>query len=130
MPVFLSDDWIAALVDAAAAAPRVEALDDVALTVLQVVEIAPGQEVRYHLRIADGAVVVSPGSTDQADLTLYVDSPTARALHSGELNAQRALATGRLRVRGDLNRMLGSGDAFAALGDLFAGVRSETTYDA
>jgi alkyl sulfatase BDS1-like metallo-beta-lactamase superfamily hydrolase len=130
MPVFLSDEWIAALDEVATAAAPVEALAGVALTVLQVVEVAPDREVRYHLRIEDGSVHVAPGSTDDADLTLFVDGTTARALHAGELNAQRALASGHLRVRGDLNRMLGSGDAFAVLGDLFAGVRAETTYDA
>ncbi len=130
MPVFLSDEWIAALDEVATAAAPVEALAGLSLTVLQVVEESPDRQVRYQLRIEDRSVHVVPGSTDDADLTLFVDGATARALHTGELNAQRALASGHLRVRGDLNRMLGSGDVLAVLGDLFAGVRAETTYDA
>ena len=130
MPEFLSDDWIAALDAHSIAVETSAALDGLTLIVQQVVRLPDGGDVRYHLTIADGRVRVAAGDAPRADITLTSDYETARALQSGALNAQHALATGRLRLGGDLNQLLGRADALAAIGDVFVRVREATTYDA
>lgn len=127
MPEFLSDEWVAAL---DAAGIERGAVGEVTLVVQQVVSRPGGTEVRYHLTITDGQVRVAGGDAPDPHVTFSADYEAARAIQQGELNAQHALAHGRLRVGGDLNRLLGQADGFAAIGDVFRSVRAETTYDA
>src|SRR5580704_7744274 len=106
MPRYLSPEWVqafnAALSDldltaaiAAAGADSLTASDGV-FAVAQVVTSAPDDigapagEVRTVL------------SVNHDDVTIVVDYPDALAIASGELEAADALATGRVRVRGEL----------------------------
>ena len=99
------------------------------MTVQQVVQGAPNGEVRYYVTIDRGGVRVRPGSADSPDLTLFADYDVARAINAGTANAQDALAVGRLKIKGRLEQLLGHEDAFAVLDDVFASVRSGTTYE-
>jgi predicted lipid carrier protein YhbT len=118
MPVFLSDEWIDALAEAAAeAAPRADAR----VAIRQVVD-----DVSWTVRVADGAVSVDRGAL--ADLTLSSDAVTAAAMARGELAAADALASGRLRVAGDLSVLLGAADGLAGIDAVYAGVRDATTF--
>jgi hypothetical protein len=46
----------------------------------------------------------------------------------GELAAQDAFATARLRIGGDLSKLLAAADGLAGLDAAYAGVRADTTY--
>jgi len=130
MAVFLSPEWVAELDTAARATDAATTRsDDLTLTVQQVVQGAPNGEVRYYVTIARGGVRVRPGSADSPDLTLFADYDVARAINAGTANAQDALAVGRLKIKGRLEQLLGHEDAFAVLDDVFASVRSGTTYE-
>ena len=59
-----------------------------------------------------------------ADVCLETDYATAVALARGEMNAQAALADGRLRVSGDVARLAAHAAALARLDDVFAAVRA------
>jgi hypothetical protein len=128
---FLSDEWIRALGRAARAAGDRAATDDV-LVVEPVVRVVPGRgEVRYRVTCATTVLDVSPSSAASsrpADVRIETDYPTAVALARGELNAQVALADGRLTVSGDVARLSVHAGAVARLGDLFAEVRASTTF--
>ena len=132
MAEFLSDEWIRALGDAARAGGDHDPADEV-LVVETLVRRVPGRrEVCYRVT-CDTTVraVVLPSATDApADVRIEADYPTAAALARGELNAQTALADGRLRVSGDLARLAGHAAALARLGDVFAAVRASTTFPA
>ena len=69
-----------------------------------------------------------PPDAEVADVSLETDYPTAVALARGEMNAQSALADGRLRVSGDVARLAAHATALVRLGDLFAAVRPVTTF--
>jgi predicted lipid carrier protein YhbT len=116
--VFLSDEWIEALADAAA-----ELSVDPALTlaVQQVVE-----DVAWTVRVAGGRVSVD--RDDHADVTVATDRATAAALVGGDLATQDAFAAGRLRLGGDLTKLLASADGLAGLSAAYASVRATTTY--
>jgi len=130
MAVFLSPEWVAELDTAARATDAATTpTDDLTLTVQQVVQGAPNGEVRYYVTIDRGGVRVRPGSADSPDLTLFADYDVARAINAGTANAQDALAVGRLKIKGRLEQLLGHEDAFAVLDDVFASVRSGTTYE-
>jgi hypothetical protein len=129
---FLSDEWIRALGDAARVGADDAPVDDV-LAVEPVVRGVPGRgEVRYRVTCDASVRAVSlPSPTDApADIRIETDYATAVALARGDVNAQTALADGRLTVSGDLARLAGHAAALAKLGDLFAAVRGSTTFAA
>ena len=127
---FLTDEWIAALDDAARDAPVPAG---VTLTIQQVVTGGgdgggDGGDVRYHLVLADGRLRVHPGDAAAPDVTLVQSREVAAALSRGELNAQQALEAGRLKLRGDVGHLAREGKALVALEDVFAAVRDATSY--
>jgi hypothetical protein len=148
---FLSDEWISAL---AHAAPDHRLAAGERLVVEPVVRGVPGRdEVRYRVAFDEvGCSVASsrpdgadpahadpadadpadadPADADPADVCLETDYVTAAALARGEMNAQTALADGRLRVSGDVARLAAHASALVRLGDLFAAVRPATTFPA
>lgn len=129
MAEFLSPEWVDELDAAARASESLAARTrDLTLTVQQVVRHASGGETRYYVNIDREGVRVRPGSTDSPDLTLFVDYDVARAINAGTANAQEALATGRLRLTGRLELLVGNDEVFAAFDDVFASVRGTTTY--
>jgi putative sterol carrier protein len=125
---FLSAAWIEALDAAARAATLPEEAAAVSITIEQIVRDAPGGEARYHLRIADGRARVHPGPATAPDLRLFADYEAAVRIQRGEINAQEALASGRLKVQGEFARLVRVDDALRALEDVFAPVRAATTY--
>jgi SCP-2 sterol transfer family protein len=131
VPEFLSDEWIAALADAARAAGRSPEAHETRLVVQPVVLGVPERgEVRYQVSFGETSCgVVGPGAdAPAADVRLETDYVTAVALARGETNAQAALAAGRLRVSGDVAKLAAASGALGRLGDLFAAVRAVTTY--
>ena len=128
MTDFLSAEWIEALDAAARAARLPESASAVSITIEQVVRDAPGGESRYHLRIEDGHARVQLGPAVAPDLRLFADYDVAARIQRGEVNAQEALAAGRLKVQGRFAHLLRVDDALRALEDVFAPVRAETTY--
>jgi hypothetical protein len=129
---FLSDEWIRELGRAARGAGDHAAVDAV-LVVEPVVRGVPGRgEVCYRVTCDATVLDVTASSVSDApaDVRLETDYATAVALARNELNAQTALADGRLTVSGDVARLAGHAAAVARLGDLFAAVRASTTFPA
>jgi len=127
MAEFLSEAWIAALDRAARAAPELAAVAaDGPLVIEQRVHRAD-DEVVYALSFDSRGARVDPGPASSPDVVLVTDAATARALQRGTMNAQQAAVTGRLKLRGDVERLRSAGEALRAIGDVFAAVRSATT---
>ena len=127
MVSFLSSEWIDALDRAASTATDLAALTaGVVLVIEQEITGPDGIATQYHVTIDDGRVSVRQGPAEAATVRFQEDRDTAWAVASGELSAQRAFMTGRLRVGGDLTVLLAHGEVLAALGDVFASVRAET----
>ncbi len=64
-----------------------------------------GQEV-YSVKVADGAVAVSEGAMDGANIQLTMTPEDFLALTSGTLNSQQAFLTGKLKIKGDMQLAL------------------------
>lgn len=129
MAEFLSPEWVDELDAAARASDSLAARTrDLTFTVQQIVQHTPRGDVHYYVTADDDSVRVRSGSAASPDLTLIADYEVARAISAGTGNAQEALAAGRLKIKGGLGLLLGNEDVFAALEDVFASVRSQTTY--
>ncbi|HOC69060.1 MAG TPA: SCP2 sterol-binding domain-containing protein [Candidatus Hydrogenedentes bacterium] len=64
-----------------------------------------GEEV-FSVKVADGAVAVSEGATDGANIQLTMTPEDFLALTSGQLNSQQAFLTGKLKIKGDMQLAL------------------------
>lgn len=124
---FLTDEWIAALDEAATTDAALRELSaDLVLTIEQEVTGGPDGDVRYHVVFHHGQVSVRPGPAPDATLRFSQDYETAAAISLGSGSAQRAFMTGQLRVGGDLRVLLDHGEAMAQLHDAFGAVRART----
>jgi putative sterol carrier protein len=124
---FLSDPWIDAMTRAAeqARGPVV----DPPLVLQQVVTGHAEGEAAWSITLGAGTIVVTSGRADDPTVTYTHDVETAAAVNRGELSAQAAFMTGRLRVGGDVQVLLDRQTALAEVEDIFALVRADTTYD-
>jgi hypothetical protein len=125
---FLSSAWIADLDAVARASDRLAAIGrESPFVVEQEVSGGPSGNVSYHVVMDSEGGRVTMGPADTADVVLLTDYETALAIHRGETNAQRAIARGRVKLRGDIRQLLRRADALKAIDDVFAAVRADTT---
>lgn len=69
-------------------------------------EDGPEGEVDYYLKSSGGTSNVALGSLDDADVTVKQSYDTAAAISKGELNTQTAFMTGKLKVSGNLAKLM------------------------
>ena len=84
----------------------VVAIANTELTLQFVVTDAPDGEIRYHITVADGAAALASGTLDDADATITNTYETAVGISQGELNTQMAFMTGKLKVEGNMAKLL------------------------
>ncbi len=85
--------------------------------------------VVWHVALAEARMSVVVGAAPAGPgISITTDRRTAGALARGELNAQSALDTNRLILRGNLAALAAARGALEALGDLFGAVRATTTF--
>jgi hypothetical protein len=129
VPRYLTPDWIDAAQRAVDAdATLAAAAADVRVTVQQMVTGGPDGDVAYHVDVDHGSVRVTGGEADDPTVTFIQSWDTAAAIARGELSAQGAFMTGLIRVRGDLPELVEHGDVFGGVDDVFAELRTQTTY--
>jgi len=115
---FLSQGWIdvleAALNDdaafRAAAAGTTVALQ-------QVITTADG-EVRYWTTLTDGVVAFGIGDLDAPDATIRQSYETAAGLARRETNPVMAFMTGKIKVDGDMGRLMAMQGILSKLADV------------
>jgi putative sterol carrier protein len=98
---------------------------DVTLTIQYVVTGAPDGETRYWTRFAGGRYEAAIGEAPDADITLTQDYETAAAMDRGELIAQAAFMQGKLKVTGNIGKLLKTQDAMNAAGEAIAAIETE-----
>lgn len=107
MATFLSDDHFSLAHEALNADPGfLASIANVDLTVQFDVSGAPDGEVSYHLQVADGAVQTAIGPLEGADVTVSSDYETSQAISKGELNVQMAFMTGKIKVGGNMAKIM------------------------
>ena len=148
MPRFYSPEWIAAFNEAVAdLAPATEAGDAgggaaagtvggrARYRVAQLVAGSPEGELevvlevdgdRLHLERRDRAAGEPAGP--EPDVTVLLGYEDAAALSRGELDAARMVATGRLKVRGNLSLLVAGQALLAVAAARLAPLAASTTY--
>ncbi len=105
---FLSEDWMSGLADTVNANEAFKtAIANVSLNLQFVVTDVPdSEEVSYGIAIDGGTAAISGGELEGADATITNDYETAVAISKGELNTQMAFMTGKLKVGGDMAKIM------------------------
>ncbi|MFP4074417.1 MAG: SCP2 sterol-binding domain-containing protein [Actinomycetota bacterium] len=69
-------------------------------------EDAPDGDVNYYLKASEGTTNLAIGTLDDPDVTVKQSYDTAVAISKGELNTQTAFMTGKLKVSGNLAKLM------------------------
>jgi putative sterol carrier protein len=76
----------------------------------------PDGDVNYYLATRDGTASLSLGELDGPDVTVRQSYDTASAISKGEMNTQTAFMTGKLKVSGNLAKLMQHQSAIAQWG--------------
>ena len=69
-------------------------------------EEAPDGEVAYYLKTSGGTANLGMGTLDDPDVTVKQSYDTAVAISKGDLNTQSAFMSGKLKVSGNLAKLM------------------------
>ena len=115
---FLSEDWLNAINETLAGdADYQSATETTDLSLQFVVSDAPEGDVEYSVTMANGTTTYSPGAAEGADATIRSNHDTAMAIFKGDLNTQAAFISGKLKVEGNLAKIMMNQSAMTALAD-------------
>jgi putative sterol carrier protein len=115
---FLSEDWLNASSETLAADSDYQAATATTdLTLQFVVTDTPDGEVEYNVTMANGTTAFAPGALEGADATIRNNYETAMAISKGDLNTQAAFISGKLKVEGNLAKIMMNQSALTALAD-------------
>jgi putative sterol carrier protein len=104
---FLSEDWASDVTTALNSHEGFKnAIGAADLTIQFNTADAPEGEVDYYLRAAGGTTDLGLGSIENPDVTVKQSYDTAIAISKGELNTQTAFMTGKLKVSGNLAKLM------------------------
>jgi putative sterol carrier protein len=104
---FLSEEWASTVTDALNAHEGFKgAMGANELTLQFNVSDGPDGDVAYYMQAAGGTATVALGTVDGADVTVGQTYDTAAAISKGELNTQTAFMTGKLKVSGNLAKLM------------------------
>ena len=81
----------------------------------QVVTDAPDGEAKYYFTLDGGAAEVSLGEIQDADATITQNYETAVAINKMELNAQNAFMQGKLKISGNMMKLMQLQGVFTAM---------------
>jgi len=104
---FLSEEWTQAVQDALNANDAFRNAAGSQTAKVQQVVTTPEGEKRYWFKLESGKAELGSGDApDQVDATITQDYDTAVALSKNELTGTAAYMSGKLRVSGDLMKLM------------------------
>jgi putative sterol carrier protein len=114
---FLSEEWAQAVTDAlnssndfkTAAGRQTAKLQEV------VTDSPQGAEVKYYFSLEGGDARVALGELDGAEATISQNYETAVALDKQELNPQQAFMQGKIKISGNMMKIMQLQPVFSAL---------------
>ena len=126
MPVqFLSEEWASELKTRLNASDAFrKGIGSTSARIQQVIT-TPDGERRYWMITKDHAIDMGPGDVENPDATISQDYDTAVALAKNELTGTAAYMSGKLRVSGDLMKLMQMQGVFGTLPQAIAGIDVE-----
>ena len=107
MSKFLSEEWASQVTTALNNHQGFKnAIGDADLSIQFSTTEAPDGEVDYYLQAGGGNATMAIGTLEGADVTVKQSYDTAKAISTGELNTQTAFMTGKLKVSGNLAKLM------------------------
>ncbi|REK12818.1 MAG: hypothetical protein DWQ40_10660 [Actinobacteria bacterium] len=107
MSKFLSEEWASEATDALNSHEGFKnAIGAADLGIQFNTTDAPDGEVDYYLQTSGGNATLALGELEGADVTVKQSYDTAAAIAKGELNTQTAFMTGKLKVSGNLAKLM------------------------
>jgi putative sterol carrier protein len=104
---FLTDEWAAEVASTLNSHPGFKsAIGTTDLGILFNVTEAPSGDVAYYLKTSGGQADLAIGALDDPDVTVGSNYETAVAISKGDLNTQTAFMTGKLKVGGNLAKLM------------------------
>jgi putative sterol carrier protein len=119
---FLTETWMA---DVVAALEATDAASGMSLRLQQTVTGGPSGDASFWTVFEDGKVSGGAGELADPDVTIFQDYETAVAIARGDLIAQAAFMQGKLKVTGNMGKLLQNQDAIAALGPAMSSIETE-----
>ena len=117
MSKFLSEEWASDVTSALNGHEGFKNAIGVAdLGIQFVTEDGPEGEVDYYLSTGGGTATMELGDLESPDVTVKQSYDTAVAISKGELNTQTAFMTGKLKVSGNLAKLMMHQSAIAQWG--------------
>jgi putative sterol carrier protein len=104
---FLSEEWAQAITDALNSSEAFQkAATGQQAKIQQVVTDSPDGEVKYYFKLESGSADVSLGELADAEATISQNYDTAAAINRSELNAQNAFMQGKLKISGNMMKLM------------------------
>lgn len=104
---FLTEEWAAAVTDALNDHPGFKsAMGSAELGIQFRTTDAPQGDVLYYMTTSQGRANLAMGHLEDPDVTIAQNYETATAISQGELNTQTAFMTGKIKVSGNLARLM------------------------
>lgn len=117
MSQFLSEEWASEVTSALNTHDGfLNAIGTADLGIQFQTEDGPNGEVNYYLSTNAGNATLSLGDLDTPDVTVKQSYDTATAISKGEMNTQTAFMTGKLKVSGNLAKLMMHQSAIAQWG--------------
>jgi putative sterol carrier protein len=112
---FLSEEWINAVKEALDSNEAFKNAAGSQSAKIQQVVSTPDGEVKYFFHLDAGTLNIGLGDIDSPDATINQDYDTAVALSKNELTGTAAYMSGKLKVSGDLMKLMAMQGAFNQL---------------
>jgi putative sterol carrier protein len=107
LATFLSEEHMTAATEALNADAGFQgAMTGVDLGLQFEVTDAPDGAVSYYLSVGDGTATLALGTLDDSDASVTSDYETSAAIAKGELNVQMAFMTGKIKVGGNMAKVM------------------------
>ncbi|HEY4408890.1 MAG TPA: SCP2 sterol-binding domain-containing protein [Acidimicrobiia bacterium] len=112
---FLTDDWAKALTEACNANAKFTKASKGVVAIFQISVADSPEAGGFTMEWTNGTVHVTTGHRDGADVNLELDYPTMVELSKGTINGPLAVATGRMKAAGNMEKMFSLGKAMDLL---------------
>jgi putative sterol carrier protein len=122
---FLTNEWAKAVTDALNSNEAWKRQAAGKTVKIQNVVSTPDGERRYYLNLENGQSEVATGDLSDPEATLSSDYETAAAMSRNELNATAAYMSGKLKIQGDLMKLMQLQGLFNTLPQAIKGIDVE-----
>jgi putative sterol carrier protein len=101
------------------------AIANVQLAVQFNVSDAPDGDLSYYLSVGDGNAAMALGELDDADVTIGNTYETSVGISKGDVNTQMAFMTGKLKVGGNMTKLMMNQAVFNEFTSALSGMELE-----